>query len=1129
MADYIKKAPDSKFVDLVDDIEFKKDLVRFFSGGRYMYSKEEMKERGYEGLTADFVEHMRGQSWNEVTALRDLSYVRNKDMDERGKEAFSRLTQAWDSSEEVGSTWGEAIGDFAEAVSTAPSTYVGLGSFGLGKVGSKAAGKATQLAVRAGLKTAAKKNLTKAAVNRTLTQTAAKEAAIGFGTGAAFGGVQSYGAGETREEIKATGEYTAKDLVYDTVIGGVVEGTVGAGLGALSGTFGRSTAKNVEDVLLKRKTAFQAEAEKAADLSLKTLEDATPEEGSAAMGVVSDIEAILSARRGTSKEGIKDPLDPQRVSKGKAMLAAMSDKTSNPEFSSGLSAQTMRGIAAAAVDLQRSMELKTEGGTLRITESVANMMRDGKGSEAFDILDKVKDKYGLSKDEMSLIYMAEASRAGQILGFASAIKRGAKINLEQASDIDVLFSKGASSISGQDAKEISAAAMRNQKSPFFRFLQDMDSLRVSLMTSQPTTTMRNVASTGILVGADMSDQVFKAIFKGITGDTTAIRNIIPDTTAILRGLTTNKTEAALLKQIMLDELPEQSAKLYNDVMRLELGAESNSAIAKVGRAVNFANTLTDTVAKETIFYGSLDRQFREKGLSLTDWLRSNTKLDNLPEGISLDAATKDANSMTMQDTFADSDTVVGNTTRALVRWNRKYPFLVSTAAGIPFPRYLGNHLQKMSEYAPLFGEALYKAGVVDGAEDAATRYAKQATGALILWGGYELAEQRKGEVDYGSIKNTLIQEAGRDADLKPLLGATMLHMYVGDQIWRSQNGLSTAFDNPEQFGKDMADVFGGIPEFSFELGLATGPVIAAITGGEGAASETLRRKLGDFVATYTMNPVTTLSRDIIGQVSYDQAGAPFTRDLAEGEGVSLKGEGVSWAEFGSRATRFLPDFLFLQYSQSLNGETDIPYYDFDNPVARGKIDPFIKQITGVTAEPPATALQEEMSKYGLKNYQLYTASGTPNANIDLVLRARLAKTMYKKFEDWKANSTEASEQYAGLTYNEIVADDRIDAKDKSEILKNWITGEINAERKKVEEVFDDFLAKKPVQARGFVRNNYAIYANQGRGKGARNLDKASMKLNGISADEYLAGSETMQDEVERRMKLLTTVESLPDL
>ena len=1124
MAGYIDKAPDTNFVDLVEDDDFKRDLVRFFSGGRYKYTKDQMREIGFEGLTKEFVEHMRAQSWNEVTAVKDLNYVKNKDFSQKGKDAFGRLIQAWDNTEQVGSTWGDAIGDFSEAVLTAPSTYLGLGSFGITKLGAKAGAKATQLAVRAGLKEATQKNVVKTGVKRSVLNEAKKEAAIGFGTGVTVGGVQAGAQGETREEVIEDFEYTGRDLLYDSLIGGITEGVVGGAGGYLSGVLGRGRQNKIDDILKERGKVFAEEAEKAAERSLGTISGATPDQKKAAQTIIADLDDILSARAGVKGAKLKGRLDPERVRKGQAILASMTDPKANPEFSSGLSAHTLRGIAAASVDLMNEFKLDTQGGEIRITEAIANAMQ-GEGSErVFNILNTVKDKYGLTKEEFSLIYMAEVSRAGQTLGFQSAIKRGGEIR-RTATPIDVLFAKGASSISGVDAKEISAAAIRNETTgAIYGFFQDLDTLRVSLMTSQPATTARNVMSTGILMGADMSDQVFKAIFQGMKGDTTGIKNIIPNTSAILRGMTMNKTEAQLLRQIMLDEMPEESRRLYSEAMRLEIGMESNSILAKAGRAANFANTLTDTALKEAIFYGALDRQFRDQGLSMTDWLRSNTKLDDLPDGISIDAATKEANSMTMQDTFRDADSLVGTTTRSLVRLNRKVPFLVSTLAGVPFPRYLGNHIQKMSEYAPLLGEALHQAKITQGPEDAATRYARQATGAMMLWGGYELANQRQGEVDYGSVKNTLIQEIGDDADLKPLLGATMLHMYIGDQKWRYDNNLPMSIDDAEQFKRDMADVLGGIPEFSFDLGLATGPILAMLTEGNDAAVEQARRQFGDFLATYTMPGA--IARDVIGQMSYDQAGAPYTRDLAEGTDVSLIGAGEPSEEMKNRALRFAPDLLFLQYTQSFNGETDLSYYDFDNPVARGKIDPGLKQITGITGEPPTTALQREMSKYNLKNYQLYTNSTAKTANVDLVLRHRLAKTMYKDFEDWKKNAP-ASPRYGEMTYNEISEDSSIDNADKKAILEGWIKGRISAEKEQVETMFESFVAENPIKARGFIRNNYTVYARSKDGR--RNLDTAAQMINGSSAEEYLAGSETVQDEIERRMKLLATVPNIAPL
>lgn len=1107
MSTYVQRAPDSSFIDLVEDDDFKRDLVSFFSGGRYKYTKDEMREMGFENLTKDFIEHMRTQAVNEVTATKDLNYVRNKDFSYKGKQAFGRLTQAWDNSKEAGTGFWDGLGDFAEGVVTAPSTYLGFASFGLGKVGAKVASKGVQLAVRSGLKEALKKNVLKSSIARQ----SVKDAGTGAVTGAAVSGLQGRQQGVTREELGVGPEYTTKDLIFDSTVGAVTEGTFGAATGYVSGVVGRGRAKKVDDVMLERNTTFKKQAEEAAKKSLGTIDSASEAEKKQAMNIVADVEDILSARAGVKGAKIKPRLDPERVAKGRAILNAMSDPKANPEFTSGLSAHTMRGIAAASIDLMRELKLDTKSGDIRITEAIANKLRDGDAQEVFTILKNVKDKYGLSKDEFSMIYLSEVSRAGQTLGFQSAIKRGAKINLDEASDIDVLFSKGASSISSQDAQEISAAAVRNSKGGVYKFLQDLDTMRISFMTSQPATTMRNLTNVGILIGTDMVDQVNKAIYKGLTGDASQIKTFIPNMTSVIRGLSFNNTEAKILRQIMLEEMPEQSMRLYNQAMRIEVGMESSGALAKVGRFVNMANTLSDSVFKEGIFYGSLERQFRDKGMSMSDWLRTNTKLEDLPEGIDINFAVDEANRLTMQRDFRGADSVLASTTRGLVNLNRKVPFLVSAAAGVPFPRYLGNHLQMVSDYAPVLGEMLHRSGLTEGAKDDATRYSRQATGAMMLFAGYQIAKDRDGEVDYGSIKN----ELGAQEDLKPLLGAAMFHMYLGDQAWRKENGLPTSFDNTDQLKRDLQDVLGGIPEFSFDLGI---PVAILDAAAKQEITPDLEKKFGDFLATFTMPGA--IARDLIGQEDYDQAGNPYTRELALTDDVKLD---YSGAEMTNRALRMLPDVRSMQYLQSFNDETDIGYYDFDNPVARGKVNPALKQITGRTAEPPLTELQKEMSRYNLKNWQIYGSTATKSANIDLVLRERLAKTMYKDFENWKSKAP-ASKKYGEMTYDEIVASDSISNLDKANLLEGWIRKKISKEKERVEAMFDSFVAESPIKARGYIRNNYIIYSKDKEGK--QNLDTAAQTLGFNTADEYLAESDTVSDELSRRMRLLAIVPNI---
>ena len=311
MSTYAERAEETSFTSLIEDDEFKADLVKFFTGGRYQYSREDLLDRGFDGLAKDFVEHMRYQSWNEVEAVRDLTYVNNKDYDVRGKEAFARLMQAYDASDSAGVGIGQgAVGDFAGAIFSAPSTYLGLGSFGVGKLAAKGATKATQLGVRYGLKDYLKKNVVKTGVQRAGSQSikkqALKEGAIGFTTGAAIGGSQAIVQGETREDaFDIAGidgyDYTTKDAIFDVAVSGLTEGALGGVLGYGSGLFGRKNRAKADSILNKRKVVVEKKRKQDALKAINTINDAFKDKKDsykAAMKNISDLEEVLSARAG---------------------------------------------------------------------------------------------------------------------------------------------------------------------------------------------------------------------------------------------------------------------------------------------------------------------------------------------------------------------------------------------------------------------------------------------------------------------------------------------------------------------------------------------------------------------------------------------------------------------------------------------------------------------------------------------------------------------------------------------------------------------------------------------------------------------------------------------------------------
>lgn len=1128
MTNYKNTEEDYDFSKLVEDDGFKADLVKFFSGGRYKYTEEDMLERGFEGMTEDFVEHMRYQSWNEVEAVRDLSYVRNKDYNPEGKKAFGRLTEAWDNSSTAGSGFGDSVGDFAGAVLTAPSTYLGLGSFGLGKIGAKAAAKGTQLAVRYGLKEALETGVVKKAVKRSVLKEAGKDAATGVVTGVGLGAIQAGAQGETREIIVGT-EYTRKDLLFDAVVGGVTEGALGGVLGYASGAIGRGRTKRVDDMLLERKDALRGQREKATNEAIGVIKKATDSQKKAAMKTVSDLEEVLSARAGVKGARLKDPLDPERVSKGKAMLKAMSDPKADPVFASGLSADTMRKIAAVSVDLMQNKKLNIQDGE-RITSSVSRAMSDDATGDVFNFLDDTRKKYGLTKDEFSLIYLAEVSRAGQTLGFASAIKSGSVLKRANLAGVDTLFEKGGSSMTGDEMSQIASQAIRNSKykdnpvkSRAYSYVQDLDAMRIAFMTSQPVTTMRNLRNSGILIATDLVDETNRALYKGLTGDPKAIKDFIPRATALLRGYTTNNAEAKVIRSILLEEGGEQYKRLFNDSMRVDVGLEGQTVMAKAGRLVNTFNTVTDSVLKEGMFYGALDRQFREKyDSSLKDWLKANKSFDDLPTGVSVDEAIETANRFTMQRTFRDDDSVIGTATKAMVRANRQVPFLVSEGLGVPFPRYVGNHLQMVAEYTPVLGEIMQRSGFASKTEDTALRASRQMTGAMMLLGGYYLASERQGEADYGSIKNTVLSTEGMTEDTKPYAGAAIAHMYVGDLLWRKQNGLPSKITQ-----EDVLDVLGGIPDFSFDIAVMEALWQYGTTG----ETEDLEKELGNLISTLTYPQ--TIARDMYGQLNPDAAGTSFVRDLALTSDINLKGtKGTGSGVLLGQSTRMLMDADSIQYTQSINGKNDTKVYKFSNPVATGTVDPFIKQITGSFQEPPMTQMEMEMSKHNLKGWQLYNKQTVPNANVDFLLQRRLAKgsgdkvSLSEDFNSWR-KEPKASKRYGDASYDEIMASDIPTAQEKSDIFEGFIKLRIKQEHDLMVKMYEGYANSREhaIDARGYIRNNYVI---QQKKFGRDAFDMTAKRFGFESADAMLADSESAREEIGRRMAIMGAVKQYLD-
>ena len=1143
MTSYLENIEEKNFMDLVKEDDFKVDLVRFFSGGRYNMSKAEMKEQGFEKLAQKFAEHMRFQSAHDATALKDLNYVRDKGANILGKQSFGNLIQAWDNVESVGKTetagWRDtATADYAEAIIKSPSTFLGMGSFGLSKAAAKAATKGTQILVRKQLKDYFTKNVM------------IKGAATGAVTEGAIGAATAGAAGEAREDLSDMGaytegyDYTTSDLAKDAAI----SATLGAAGGSLGALLTKKKAINVEELISQQQKTNAANAKKANAKSKETLENASAERSDFAVNRTLDMEATLAARKGDRTKGVlKDALDPDKVKQGEALKRSLLDTSVESSLSSGLDLTTLRSITAATIELAETIDLKPNE---RITSKISSLI-DGGDIDVTKIVPELMEKYDLTNEQFSLIYLADLSEAGKKLAEASKVSRAVGKTPEvSASDtlnasLNTLSSRGLSTIDDLKAAEITANVIKNSavtsgiSKPVkyaYNTLQETDQMRIAFMTSQPATTSRNVTSTALLATVEILDEFYRGMYKTVRRqEGGGLGNTVRNMTATLRGMSMDSGTAQVAREMLEIEMPDSYARTFHETMRSEMSGQSQSAFAKAGRFVNILNTATDTVFKEAAFFGSLDRQLRtlnnkELGTNVKDFIINKGKLDKLDKSI-VDKALDDANRFTMQRTYMGDESIFGAGARMASDVNKKLPFVMSGVFGVPFPRYVANHIEMIADYTPLLGEITNKLEKVnvgkgrikyvtgDPYKSLEDRRVRQVTGASLIALGYVLAKSKEGKVDYKSLEN----EIKGDEDISSSLGFIIAPIFIGDQWYRYNNNLGLMDQGDFGMLGEVGSVMGGLNDMGADI---SGLRELYKSWEEDGVTEELEKIAGNIVSTFTYPIPFQLAKDIKGQTTYESAGAPYTRDLAKGTDVSSFE--TPQGTFLSRATRFLPDYATmldgtkLQYSQEGSAKGyDVPYYGIFNPNAIGKMNPLKKTFTGLSSSPPKTEIEKEINKLGLKEYQLYGSSRVDNPVIDYFVRARLSQNLHLKFKNFRSEQVPTRAKATQKVYDEIT-----DIDEKREYFKAFINNEIKREVNLATDMLSNMLAKNPVKAAGYLRNVY--YLKRAEYGAEKFNEAASAQTNGkySTSQDYIADAESVANELERRQILMFRTQAM---
>ena len=1186
MAQYVDAAQDNYFMDLVEDETFQTDLEKFFTGGRYNYSPEKINKLGVEGLADNFVEHMRFQNMNETTAVKDLMYVKRNYMTpsnqtdpviinrdnkfNEGKQAFGRLMSAYDVSEGGGTGFWEGAWDYGRAFASSPSTLTTVGTMGFGigtKIAAQLSKKATQLAIRAEISRQLRKGVSGTAIKETLKKNlgteALKDGVKTFAFEGTVGAGASYATNETREESIEGYEYGAGDIIIDATI----DGTLGASVGSFFGFLDNKANNRAIDLMYDSVKDGENTRKIALEAANITISKAKPDLLSESIDDIVQVAALFKAKEG----GVKlEKLDEDLVALGDGLRSLVLSSEINQELTTSLSLDTIKGVVGASLDIKKSLKMKPGE---RISTVLARAIADGKIDTP--ALETIKNKYNISNEQFSYIFLSDLSRAGKVLQSGSAIKQAllnmdvlSKANVSSITDIEAeeIFKTVGGKVGGTPKKpNIGTKAVEGA----VEGARQADSLRIAFMTSQIGTTVANVGTGVFNLGVDISDQFWKNVIRSTVGETMADGSVrrgwVKGTTSILGGLSFSKAESIALKGLLQEEAPLAFRDLFYETTRAMDFANASSTLPKIGKFFNTLNIATDSVFKEAALYGSLDRKLREQGSSLGEFLAARKdngapmRLEDLPED-TLAFAINEAKRFTFQKDFKKDTSLFGAGARNLQKLHHKYPFLISVGLDTPFPRYIANHLEYANDYSfigtatggmkkldemiggfnnpdyegiggdksKLFGGDPFKTNLDRGA--------RQLTGAMMVMGATGYAAQKGGMIDF----DKLVSDDGGETDLSRMAGPFAINLLTGDLIYRYIAGLPL---NPKASFDTVREILGGVPDisegaFTFEFELLKN---ISDSYKQGEMTEDLEKQLGNIVATFTYPQ--TFAKDVYGQFNFDAAGVPFTRDYYftdEQSGVSNYGERnylediISSNVFKNQATRFLIDLPIFSYTPSYTrGKEkgfDIKRWTPFNENPVGSWNPITKSF-GAVQEAPSSAIEKEMTLLGLKGWKEYRATRKDvSPMVAYFAEYTMSQTMSPKWEVWKRSydiGTNNPMYERGTTYDSLGDD----YEKKRFILQDFIKIEIANNIEVAKKVLDDASTNPKTRNKyaGYIRNIYAMKKAEYEASG-KDLDQVLSafpeRFKGFNnAKDFIENSGSIAEELNRRQVILEFIKT----
>ena len=637
------------------------------------------------------------------------------------KNAFVNLMDMYDQKQASLAGFGRAL----KGLSTDPSTYLGIGTFGAATAGAQA--------VKQGIKEGVKQ-ATKSGIKQ------------GAKIGALEGSVYTAADNALRQSTRITAGQQDKFDVAQNLKAAAMGGTIGAGLGGSLGGYASNVA---------------AKAEKAAqqDAFIKQTQKEIAEDQEITEAIYDWADVV------TGKEPTKTTYSREIAEQVREELAE-----TTPDIQADINLGLNQNIIDTGVELLNELQIPRNP-QIQISDQLFDALQGiDEQPLAKGVFDKVLKRNNI-KDPMELLQLFKiaASDSGKRLNQLSVAQKRLQ-NI--ASDLS-------NNIPTEDWASTALRKLGFKKENIYA----LDNIRRGLLVSQIATSMRNftaqIGRVGMHTMTDVLDNVLNQTFNPIKRlfgkETTPVDHT--QSFKLLANLTTDKKKSKDITDFVTDYFANEKNRLFTNYASDVAKATDSKPFVRAQKVVdglNKLNRMQEYFYRRGMFAASLDDTLRKKGINLDDVIKAND-ISKITEA-DVTKAVDDA----LQFTYAK--TPDNSLLKGFVDIVNKAPFTLT--GFLPFPRFMANAIEFQFKHSPAGFLSLLSAKERSKIAKGDFKTLSQAMlGTGLLMGAIEAKRSGFGGEKWYELKGT----DGKTIDARPYFPLTP-YLLVADFVVRNEEG-----------------------------------------------------------------------------------------------------------------------------------------------------------------------------------------------------------------------------------------------------------------------------------------------------------------------------------------------------